>query len=130
MQRRSSTGPIAVEWRNRKIDRFTHYFLEPEVLFACRQWHESVPSTVAKKFLETVVPLSEAKTVVRIVLPYRTEWKGIARLLSTMCRGLLNCVEAETGLRIELAVSWSRAGPSLVSLLGFRDAEDRSGGRR
>ncbi len=93
-------------------------------MFACKLWHESEPSTVAKKFLAIVGPVSEAKTVVRIVLPHRTEWKGMAILLSTMCRGFLNCVEAEAGLKIELAVSWSRAGPSRAGLLSFRDAEE------
>ncbi len=121
---------IADEWRNRKIGRSTHFVLEPEVVFACKRWYEAEPSTVAKKFLATVGPLREAKQIVRVVLPYRTEWRNMSSVFSTFCRGLLGCVEAETGLRIELAVSWSRAGPSPASLRSFRDAEDRSGGRR
>ena len=63
-------------------------------------------------------------------MPFRREWKNLTSVLATVCRGLIECVRAETGLNIELAVSWSRAGPSFANILSFKDMEDRSGGRR
>ena len=92
--------------------------LRPDVLQDCAIWRSRVAGQCA---LEWITPkVSIAKSLVRLVLPYRHELLALPAELRAIARTYGQVLLQETGLVLEVVVCWSKAGPALVNLIRGR----------
>ncbi len=66
-----------------------------------------------------------ANSLIRLVLPYRHELLALPAELRAIARTYGQALLQETGLVLEVAVCWSKAGPALVNLIRGRKERRR-----
>ena len=96
MSRRSSDREAARVWQKAKIWKLQHHFFDSRVVALCKEWQPAVPSVVARGFLANI-HTAPRELLVRLVLPLRREWSGIASKLKALSKQYQAFIKAETG---------------------------------
>ncbi len=99
-----------------KLDRFKWFLLDPSVLEACKAWKARTGSLVAQHARKVVDPELLPKTC-RLVLPYRKELCSLPGELQLLWKQWQASFTGETGLTLDLRISWSKGGSPLASIL-------------
>ena len=96
--------------------------LRPDVLQDCSVWRARAGAQCA---LEWTTPKVVAKSLIRLVLPYRHELLALPAELKAIVRTYWQSLLQETGLELEVMVCWSKAGSALVNIIRGRKERRR-----
>ncbi len=91
-----------------KIDRFSHFFLRPDVLQSCERWLPKLP------FCLGLADPPVKPRVIRLVLPFSVRWNGIQRMLREV-HALWSDSLSRRGLTFVVQVSFSKGSQPLSS---------------
>ena len=75
--------------------------------------------------MEWTTPKVVAKSLIRLVLPYRHELLALPAELKAIVRTYWQSLLQETGLELEVMVCWSKAGSALVNIIRGRKERRR-----
>ena len=116
MLRRSSSAKDGLEWAMFKIGRFRHYGVQEHVLRKCHEELNSVPSSVARNFLESLVGPSEGfpEKIVRLVLPYHHKLLRLPVELREFTQAWQDVFTSMLGIKLLIRGTWSQGGTPLM----------------
>ena len=116
MARRCDESSSRRIFQQAKLDRFKWFLLDPSVLEACKAWKARTGSLGAQRARKSADPEFLPKTC-KLVLPFRKELCSLPSELQLLWKQWHASFTGETGLHLDLRVSWSKGGSPLASIL-------------
>jgi hypothetical protein len=117
MARRCDVLSTSRFFQEQKLARFRWFLLDPAVLETCRVWRARQGSAVARSVVRGEGGILDRRRVVRLILPYRRELSSFPFEVAAIWNRYSSLFVDETGLSLDIRVSWSRAGRPLSNLL-------------